>query len=442
MLFFFIWCEVLSFLTLRFFFFHLFIYSSSLLLMYWWVALHYVCSVCRKDLFSFRRYHLATRSWCMPAGCHSISFPLSHLGISSALLLWYPRRRRRRRWWGKTVRIRCTNMAEIEKKHQSMRSLCCFGTTLFLFFLSLAMRDYRPALWLSDQDIEAQRSASLSWLIELGDWEFHLFFSSSEEDVCSHWDTKKKRKKERKSQSCCNIYVLIRYVYIYIRILLYMEDIVRTRLWWISSLVLGAMTLLSSLKFQVMGTIYSYYYYWCWVHCILFLLSLLFNNMKGRREPKDIDGPQLCRHPGFFLFEFLRLVVFLFSSTLFFEYYSIPSIVVSDWSPDFLFFFFLILFVWNRIQNGVPFFSSFFFRYPLVSVVQGDMTIEAFRSSSSSPMLFVLHCHHCVCVCVWTNCWVSSISGFVFSLLLSPCYLTRKYLSDLRYAARRLFNQN
>ena len=221
-----------------------------------------------------------------------------------------------------------------------------------------------------------------------------------------------------------------------------MEDIVRTRLWWISSLVLGAMTLLSSLKFQVMGTIYSYYYYWCWVHCILFLLSLLFNNMKGRREPKDIDGPQLCRHPGFFLFEFLRLVVFLFSSTLFFEYYSIPSIVVSDWSPDFLFFFFLILFVWNRIQNGVPFFSSFFFRYPLVSVVQGDMTIEAFRSSSSSPMLFVLHCHHCVCVCVWTNCWVSSISGFVFSLLLSPCYLTRKYLSDLRYAARRLFNQN
>ncbi len=56
----------LIFFDAAFFFKFSFIYSSSLLLMYWWVALHYVCSVCRKDSFSFRRYHLTTRSWCLP----------------------------------------------------------------------------------------------------------------------------------------------------------------------------------------------------------------------------------------------------------------------------------------------------------------------------------------------------------------------------------------
>ena len=221
--------------------------------------------------------------------------------------------------------------------------------------------------------------------------------------MCAVIGTQKKRerKKERARVVVTYTYVLIRYVYIYIRILLYMEDIVRTRLWWISSLVLGAMTLLSSLKFQVMGTIYSYYYYCCWVHCILFLLSLLFNNMKGRREPKDIDGPQLCRHPGFFLFEFLRLVVFLFSSTLFFEYYSIPSIVVSDWSPDFLFFFFFSSCSFEiGFKMAFPFFLHSFFVIHLCRLCRGTWQSKHFvRLLLPRCCLSCIVTTVCVCVC-------------------------------------------
>ena len=153
----------------------------------------------------------------------------------------------------------------------------------------------------------------------------------------------------------------------------------------------------------------------------------------------------MCRHPGFFLFEFfLRLVVFLFSSTLFFQYYSIPSIVVSDWSPDCIFSAFLLFFFSSRsfeigFKMAFSFFSFFVFIVFSISTCVGCaggwMTIEAFFFSD-------VVCLALSPLCVCGRIAESRPFPGLFSLFLFSCYLTTKYLSELRYAARRLFNQN
>lgn len=88
--------------------------------------------------------------------------------------------------------------------------------------------------------------------------------------------------------------------------------------------------------------------------------------------------------------------LFLFFNSFLRVLFNSISSVVSDSSPDCifsacLFFSFLISSFEIGFKMALSFFFFFFFAIHF-SVVR--MTIEAFRSSSS--MLFVLHCRHCV----------------------------------------------
>ena len=127
-------------------FFFIFIYLFFFVIIDVLVGCATLClySVCRKDSFSFRRYHLlATRSWCLPAGCHSISFPLSHLGIMgiSSAIIMIPEKKTKK----KMMRKNCTEWMYQHGRDREKTSIdalsLLFGTTLFLFFLSLAIRE-------------------------------------------------------------------------------------------------------------------------------------------------------------------------------------------------------------------------------------------------------------------------------------------------------------
>ena len=99
---------------------------------------------------------------------------------------------------------------------------------------------------------------------------------------------------------------------------------------------------------------------------------------------------------------FLRLVVFLFLFNSFLPvlFNSIHRSIGLEPRLHFLSFsfFFLVSFVWNRIQNGVLFLFFFCF-HCFLNIHLCQLCRGGWQSKhSSSPMLFVLHCHHCVCV--------------------------------------------
>jgi hypothetical protein len=139
-------------------------------------------SVCRKDSFFFAP---SSGNTIRPA----VLFPTfsfeDYVGyISSVAIIMTMRRRRRRRGSvGRKIGGKKTSI-------DALRLVALAGThTHTLDSFSLAPS--RSRHWSSDYSNSSSSSASLSWLIELGDWELCISFSSSEEDVWNHRDKKK-----------------------------------------------------------------------------------------------------------------------------------------------------------------------------------------------------------------------------------------------------------